>query len=247
MTELHEIIEEQIDLSGVYLKDLYKRLYRCALMFTVCFFLGFLFSGVFIRFFLSILDLENVTVVVTAPFQIASLAVDFGIFIALIVTLPYLFYNLFAFIFPALTIKEKRVLLLSIPGSVLLYCIGFLYGATFFYFGMNTISSLNIRLGIQNMWDISLFLSQIISTSSLLGLLFEFPLVLIFLIKMGIINLATLIEKRKIAIFTIFFFVSLLPPTDGLSLIMMSMPLVALYEITILFNNKKQHAIWTRI
>ena len=245
MTEISEIIEEQIDIGGLYAKDLYKRLYRCALMFTVCFILGFFLSGVFIRFFLKILDLQNVTVIVTAPFQIASLAVDFGMFLAIIITLPYLFYNLFAFIFPALTTREKRLLLLSIPGSVLLFCIGFIYGAGIFYFGMNAIADINIHLGIQNMWDISLFLSEIVMTSSLLGLLFEFPLFLIFLIQMGILNRQVLIEKRKLAIFTIFFLVSLLPPTDGLSLIVMSVPLVALYEITILFNNKKTY-VWTR-
>ena len=247
MTTALDTLEEEFNISSVYLHDLSKRIYRSAVIFVVCFIVGFFIAGYLIRTFLGFLHLENVTMIVTSPFQIASLALDFGLSIALLVTFPYLLYNLFAFVFPGLTVRERRMLLLLIPGSVFLFCLGFLYGTGFFYFGMNAIANLNIHLGIQNMWDITLFFSEIFLTSSLLGALFQFPLFLIFLIKLNVLSTEVLIEKRKLAIFTIFLLVSLLPPTDGLSLIVMSMPLVALYEITILFNNKKQHAIWTRI
>ena len=81
-------------------------------------------------------------------------------------------------------------------------------------------------------------MSQIIITATLLGVLFQFPIVVSYLIRMGLLDVAVLRSKRKIAVFIIFIFATLLPPTDGLSLIAMVLPLTLLYELTILANSR---------
>jgi sec-independent protein translocase protein TatC len=250
-TEIVEIKEEQEEKSKLekyiksaqtkyspFLLDLHKRLYRVAIFFIIFFISGFFFSGFLIRKVLLLMNLSNVTVIATSPFQFASVAMDFGIFVAVILTLPYLLFNIYAFIFPALTKKEKVSFFISIPGSIFLFFLGFFYGFSLLYYGIETLAQLNLALGIQNFWDIQAFISEVFVTSVLLGILFEFPLFLIFLIKLGFMKVDFLIKNRRIALFTIFLFVSLLPPTDGLSLILMSVPLIMLYEITILFNRK---------
>jgi len=73
----------------------------------------------------------------------------------------------------------------------------------------------------------------------LLGLVFELPLLLSLLIKLGITTPQTLKNNRRIAYFLTICLTALLPPTDGVSLIAMALPLVLLYEGTILLNNKK--------
>jgi len=60
-----------------------------------------------------------------------------------------------------------------------------------------------------------------------------------FLIRIGVMSIEFLRSKRRHAIVVIFIIVSLLPPTDGLSLVLMATPLVLIYELTILFNRKK--------
>jgi len=60
-----------------------------------------------------------------------------------------------------------------------------------------------------------------------------------YLIKMGVFDIDFLKKKRRIAIFVIFLFTTLLPPTDGLSLLAMALPLVVLYEATIFVNSFK--------
>jgi sec-independent protein translocase protein TatC len=75
-------------------------------------------------------------------------------------------------------------------------------------------------------------------TASFLGLFFEFPIAVTLLLKMKIIKVKMLKEKRRLAYFLICALTALLPPTDGISLIAISLPLILLYEVTILFNNK---------
>jgi sec-independent protein translocase protein TatC len=107
------------------------------------------------------------------------------------------------------------------------------------YYGIKLIAKTNINLGVVNYWDINTFISQIVLTSSLLGLLFLFPLVITFLIKLKVISVNFLKSKRRHAVVVIFIVVSLLPPTDGLSLILMAVPLMLIFEITVLLNRKK--------
>lgn len=91
------------------------------------------------------------------------------------------------------------------------------------------------------MWDISLFFSQIMLTSALMGILFQFPVVLTILERFGLVNTAILKKNRRWAIMGAFVIPALLPPTDGLSLIMMAIPIILLFEITILLNKESRN------
>jgi sec-independent protein translocase protein TatC len=79
----------------------------------------------------------------------------------------------------------------------------------------------------------------VVITSAVLGLLFEFPLILNVLIKVGVVEPTWLRSKRRHAIVLIFVFVALLPPTDGVSLLVMALPLLLMYEITLLINRRR--------
>ncbi len=209
------------------------------ILFAIFFLVGFLSTGMILKKLLAIIHLGQVTITTSSPFQFADLAMDFGFFLAIIVCVPYIIYSFYIFIVPALTKNEKIKLLKSVPFSIGLFIIGFSYGFFILYYTLDLLASINISLGIANFWNISQFLSEIFITSALLGLVFEFPIFLTLLIKLRIITLQTLKNNRRIAYFMIFVLVSLLPPTDGLSLIAMASPLVLLYEVTVLLNNKK--------
>ena len=185
------------------------------------------------------MNIEDVTLVTTSPFQLIELAMSMGFFLACSVVVPVFIYNLYSFIRPALLPKERNMFALSLPIGVILFIIGFLYGAGMLYYGIKLIAQTNINLGVVNYWDINTFISQIVLTSSLLGLLFLFPLVITFLIKLKVISVNFLKSKRRHAVVVIFIVVSLLPPTDGLSLILMAVPLMLIFEITVLLNRKK--------
>lgn len=224
---------------AVYFEEMRSRLVLLVKIFAVVFIASFFNIGPIIRILLRYLQVEGVTIATTSPFQLVDLAMSVGFFLACVVTVPILIYFLYSFLKPALHSKEKRFFLLSLPLSLFLFVVGFLYSSIMLYYAIRLIASVNVSLGVVNYWDISSYVYQIILTSTLLGLLFIFPIIITLLIRVGILTIEFLRSKRKHAMVVIFIIVSLLPPTDGLSLILMSVPLVLIYELTIWGNRNK--------
>ncbi|OHA92980.1 MAG: hypothetical protein A3E02_00185 [Candidatus Zambryskibacteria bacterium RIFCSPHIGHO2_12_FULL_38_34] len=233
-----EDFKKNIEKFLPFLEDLRSRLYRVVILFVIFFLVGFLSAGIIIKKILNIVHLDQVTIATSSPFQFIDVAMDIGFFLGIMVSVPYLIYNFYVFIMPALTRNEKKKLFKSIPLSVGLFIVGFSYGFFVLYYALEAIASINIGLGIANFWNIGQFLSEILITSALLGLVFEFPVLLSLIIKLGIITPQTLKNNRHVAYFLMFALTALLPPTDVLSLIAMALPLVLLYEGVILLNYK---------
>ena len=227
------------------MEDLRSRLYWGVVLSAIFFVGGFLFAGVILKTVLSIFKLEEVVIATTSPFQYITVAMDVGFFSAIMASIPYIIYNLYVFAIPALTRSEKKSLLKSVPISFILFIVGFCYGFSILYYSLGLLAAINVGLGIANIWNVSQFLSEIFITSALLGFVFEFPILLTLLIKLGILTPQILKNKRRVAYFCIFFITAMLPPTDVLSLVAMILPLVLLYEVTILLNNSKNY-VWTR-
>jgi len=229
-----------------YLEDLRRRLYWSTIIFCIVFVGGFFSSAFVLKHFVAFFNIPGVLIATTSPFQFADLAVDIGFFFAILVTLPLSIFHIYSFTYTALTQKEKVWFFFSVPMSLVLFGVGFLYGFMILYYSFDFLAQINESLGIKNIWDIGTFLSQIFITSSLLGLIFQFPLLLTAAIKLQFIGVSLLKRKRKVALFIIFIIVSLLPPTDGLSLLAMALPLIGLYEATILINTNKKNYVWIR-
>lgn len=216
-----------------YLEDIRRRLNSLVKVFIVLFAVGFLNSGPILKFIVRIFRVENADIVTTSPFQFLDLAMSVGIYTGLILCTPLFIYHLYGFLKDGLNKSEKRFFFVLLPVSSILFCIGFLYSFTILYFTLNSVAAFNVGLGIKNLWDISRFLLQIILTSVFLGVIFQFPIILTFMVRVGLVGAAFLREKRRHAIALMFILTSLLPPTDGLSLLIMVVPLIVMYEVTI--------------
>jgi sec-independent protein translocase protein TatC len=225
---------------AIYFEDLRRRLFLLTKIFIIFFVFGFVLASPAIKYILDKININDVTIITTGPFQLIQLMMSFAFLFACMIIIPIFIYHLYSFLKSGLLASEKKLFFISLPLSLLLFTTGFFYGAGMLYYGVKVIAKANVILGIGNYWDISIFVSQIIMTSSLLGLLFLFPIVIHFLIKLKIIDINFLKTKRKHAIVAIFILVSLLPPTDGLSLILMALPLLLIFELTILFNRNKK-------
>lgn len=238
-----EGILAKIQEHAVYVEEIRRRIYIVVVFFLVVFVVGFFSTVPLFRLSRGLVDkylpIHNILIVTTSPFQFVDLAVSTGIFIALLLTLPLIFFQVFSFLSTGLTAKEKKKIVFYIPLAFILFFFGFAYGFATLYYAFDAVAKINLSLGIQNFWDISQFLSQVVITSALLGILFQFPLLLTLLIRVGLLDVRFLKSKRRHAVAAIFVITSLLPPTDGVSLIVMTVPLIAMYEGTILFN------VWT--
>lgn len=229
--------KEYFDKYGTYLEEIRRRLYRLLIIFCGAFLIGFFSTTSIIKAFMSFFTVHDATIIATSPFQLLDLAMSTGSSFAIIITFPIFLQQVYTFLRSGLTPRERTLFLRLIPIAIILFGIGFLYGCTVMYYALGVVATVNVDLGIANFWDISQLISMITLTSVLLGILFEFPLVLSFLIQKGMTTTDFLVQKRRHAYVVILVLVTLLPPTDGLSDIIIAAPLVLIYELTILFNS----------
>ena len=232
MEELHEQILEY----ATYLDEIRRRLYRMAIIFGAVFIVAFCAAGYIVAVPIKLFSQPHVIIAVSSPFQYVSLSVDVALFFALLATLPMFTYQLYAFLESALTPREQKMFRKFIPLMFVLFVLGFFYGMASMYVAFIEMAKLNTSIGLANFWDVGKFFSQMILTSTLLGFLFQTPVILTILIRLGFVQVSYLIKKQRYAVVIIFVFVSLLPPTDALSIILMSLPLVAIYYLTIFIN-----------
>lgn len=162
----------------------------------------------------------------------------------LFVTSPYIFYQIWAFISPGLYEEEKKGLL----PIALLSAIFFIGGGVFCYFIVFPYA-FNFFLGfsseqIQAMPRITDYLDFVIKLLLAFGLIFEMPLFSFFLSRMGVITAQMMRKARCYAVLCIFIVAAILTPPDVVSQLLMAMPMLLLYEISILvaaaFGRKKK-------
>lgn len=149
--------------------------------------------------------------------------------------MPFIVYQFGRFLAPGLTKKEKRYLILLVPGATL--C--FVAGVAFSYFIMMpaAIPFLQGFMGdiILQQWAIGEYLSFVTSLMLWMGLAFEMPLIVFFLAKLGIIDVQFLTKNRKYAILVIAVAAAVITPTvDPLNMILVMVPLLVLYELGVL-------------
>ena len=153
----------------------------------------------------------------------------------LIIAFPYVFWQFWKFIKPAL----KRNELSKTRGVIFWVSFLFFTGVLFGYFviapyTINFFANFSMDDNIENIWTISSYFNTIVPLILGSGLAFQLPLVLYFLAKIGIVSSAFLKKYRRHSILIITIVTSIITPPDMLSTIICSIPLIILYEISIM-------------
>ncbi len=228
--------QNKINVYFPFFIEIRRRIITIFLVFSVAAIIGVVFYEKIVTLFISLLDLKGATIIFTSPFEYMNLSINCGVVVGVIVTLPLIIYQLISFFEPAMTKKEFRTFKNFIPLSLILFLAGFAVGFMMMkYVGVLSYQT-SLKLKISSYLNISSLLSTVLVTSSLMGLAFQFPIVLIFLIRFKIVSYKFIAEKRIIAYILAIVFAALMPPTDILSLILLTIPLVILYEIVLLFT-----------
>jgi len=168
-------------------------------------------------------------------------------FASLIITSPFILYQIWKFIAPGLLPTERKYVVPFVISSSLLFIAGVLFG----YFivlppAFKFFVSFNNQY-LQAMLSFKDYLSLFVTFLLGFGLSFELPIFIFFLTKLGIVNAKMLSKQRRYAILLIFIVAAVLTPSpDALSQILMAIPLMFLYEISIFVSKfaekKKENA-----
>lgn len=161
-----------------------------------------------------------------------KIAVTFGILLAS----PVVLYQAWAFVFPALTQQERKF---ALP-LFLIIVFFFLVGAVFAYLIVLPVvvqfaAGLFANVGVGNLWSIDKYVGFATGMLLAFGVAFELPIVMAFLSRIGVINAQGFRERQRYAIMFIFIAAALLTPADLLSMLLMAIPLILLYQLGIFF------------
>jgi sec-independent protein translocase protein TatC len=155
----------------------------------------------------------------------------FALAAAVTLTIPFLLYQVWAFVAPGLYKHEKRMVLPLLVSSVLLFYAGmaFAYFVVFpavFGFFVNILPP-----GVQMMTDIKSYLDFVFSMFFAFGVAFEVPVAVVILSWIGVVNPETLAEKRPYVIVGVFIVAAVLTPPDVLSQFLLAIPMLILFEV----------------
>ncbi|MFZ9581519.1 MAG: twin-arginine translocase subunit TatC [Crocinitomicaceae bacterium] len=157
----------------------------------------------------------------------------------LVLSSPYIFYQIWSFVKPGLKVNEMK----AAKGIVFLISVCFLLGIAFGYFVVAPLTitffgSFQISTQIENNFTIGSYMGTIISTVFYTGLLFLLPIASFFLTHIGLITPDFLKKYRRHAIVVILIISAIITPPDILSQIIVSIPIIILYEVGILFSKR---------
>jgi len=152
----------------------------------------------------------------------------------IIMAFPYIFYEFWRFIRPALTKKELN----QTRGVIFWVSLLFFAGVFFGYFviapyTVNFFANFQLDESIVNQWTITSYIDTLIPLILGTGLAFQLPLVVFFLSKLGMVTPDFLRKSRKYAIVIIVIVAGVITPPDVISQLVVSFPLLILYEVSI--------------
>lgn len=164
-----------------------------------------------------------------------------------IIAFPYVIYEFWKFISPGLKANERK----SSRGFIIISSLLFFIGVLFGYFvvtplSINFLGSYQVSEHVFNDFDLSSYISLVRASAIASGLIFELPIVIYFLTKIGVTTPALLRKYRKFALVGVLIISAIITPPDIASQVIVAVPVLILYEISIfiskavLRNQKKQ-------
>ena len=154
-----------------------------------------------------------------------------------IISFPYILYECWKFISPGMTYKEREAARGFIFISSLLFFLGVLFG---YYIvtplSINFLGRYQVSTMVLNEFDIDSYISLVRSSVIACGFIFELPIVIYFFTKAGIVTPTLLKKYRKFALVGVLILSAIITPPDILSQIIVAIPVVVLYELSIVIS-----------
>jgi sec-independent protein translocase protein TatC len=183
-------------------------------------------------------ELAEKTLISLEPMGPVSMVFSISIYGGAILALPVVAYFIVQFIAPGLTLREKGMLRPALLSAIGLFFTG---AMTCFFImlppGLKFSYALGKMLGLSMQWSVNSYISLVVWATLATGLMFEFPLILVILQVLGVIETNTLRRCRRYAVIIIAVVGGLLAPSpDPGSMIMMMVPMLLLYEAAIVIG-----------
>lgn len=232
---MNHTVDEKLPLIA-HLEELRTRLVRSLIALGIGFFLCYAVKEqllkIIVRPIAGILPKDSFLIFTSPPDAFVTY-IKISFYCGLLLSAPYMFLQLWKFISPGLYDHEKKHVLPFIIFSSLL----FIMGVVFCYFLVLPLA-FEFFIGfttdfLKPLFSLKEYLSLSLMLLFMFGLSFELPVFIFFLAKIGLVDGNSLRKYRRFAILAIFIVAAILTPPDVISQILMAIPLMGLYEISI--------------
>ncbi|HEV2286033.1 MAG TPA: twin-arginine translocase subunit TatC [Steroidobacteraceae bacterium] len=159
----------------------------------------------------------------TTPFKLSF-------FVALLAAMPYVIYQLWAFVAPGLYRHEKRFATPLLLSAIVLFYVGVGFAYTFVFPVMFQFFAATTPKGVAMMTDINQYLDFVLTMFFCFGVAFEVPVAVVLLVVMGVVPIEKLKQHRGYVLIGIFILAALLTPPDAISQCSLAIPMYLLYE-----------------
>ena len=225
---------------ATYLQEIRKRLILSFIAVAAGFLICYYFSDSIFEILTAPLinSIQNIHVESTLIFRSVAEAfftyMKVGFVAGLMLASPFILYQIWELVVSRLDRDKRRYVLLFVLGGSLFFALGILFG---YFVALPFGCKFLLRYAsktIRPMPDMNEYLSFSVKFLLTFGLVFEFPILLLILARIGVINAKMLAQKRRYAILLIFIFAFVISPPDLISQVLMALPLMGLYEVSIL-------------
>jgi sec-independent protein translocase protein TatC len=213
-----------------HLDELRKRLIISAVAFIAFFIAGFMYVEEIYSWFVRDLDVK---LIVLGPSDIVWIYFMLATLIAIAGTIPIIALQIWLFVKPALKPVERKISLSYVPALFILFIVGLAFGYfVIFPTVLNFLVELSGDMLVTN-FTADKYFRFIMNMTLPFGVLFELPVVVMFLTSLGVINPYVLTKIRKYAYFVLIVISVIISPPDFMSDVLVTIPLLILYEISI--------------
>lgn len=158
---------------------------------------------------------------------------------ALIIGAPYVIWEIWRFIKPALKINERKYGSLSVFFASLMFYVGILFSYLIIMpFTVNFLGTYQVSGEVANMINLNSYISTLMNLTLAVGLAFELPIVVYFLSRLGIVTPDMMKKYRKVMVVLILVVSAVITPPDVFSMVAVSIPLYGLYEASIFISKR---------
>jgi sec-independent protein translocase protein TatC len=220
-----------------HLGELRKRIIWVILVLIVGMVIGIIFAQPLITYLISIPPANGFSLKAFSPWDSIRIYMNFALVTGLIVTLPYALYHVWSFLKPGLRVEEQKASLFFIPFAFLLFLIGLAF-AYFIVFKMAFLftSEISTRLKLDEMYGISQYFTFMFNIVIPISLIFELPIVIMFLTTLRILTPKRLHKIRRYAYLILVIIAAMITPPDLISAVVVSLPMILLYEFSVLLS-----------
>lgn len=223
-----------MSLSG-HLKELRNRIIICVVCLVVFFLLGLHFAPDVVETLTGIGKQYGYEFVYIAPQELLLQYFSIALIAGVVTSVPVILYHVWAFIQPGLKKNENKMFLATLVFGLFFFILGVLFAYKIMLpFMLQFLISLSLGSDVSASVSVANYVTFLMTIFLVLGAVFELPVVSVLLTQIGLVKVEWMKKFRKVMIVVIFFVAALITPPDVVSQVMVAVPMLGLYELSIL-------------